>query len=239
MNLPKVLVGAPVCDLYEYCFNEFINNIKNLTYKNYDILLIDNSKEEDFFNKIKLLNINVIRIPYLDKMRERVVKSHNKLREYFLNNNYDYLLILDQDVIPQKEVIEKLINHKKDAVSALFFGHHNIQTGENKLMPFAWKFIEKSGFWGKTYYLNENEIFSNKLIEIAFAGMGCILLSKKVLKKIEFRYDQTIDSWDDRWLGYDIHKEGFNFYLDPNVKCKHLYLNRPFDYYEIKKQGLV
>ena len=238
MDLPKVLVGAPVCDLYEYCFDKFINNIKNLTYPNYEILLVDNSKEEKFYNKIKLLNIKVIRMLHYEKMRDRVTNAHNKLREHALKENYDYLLILDQDIIPPKNVIEKLIFHNKDAISALYFGHHDVN-GENLIMPFAWSFMEKKGFWGIVGYINDQAIQSDNLIEIAFAGMGCILLNKKVLEKIKFRYDPNIEAWDDRWLGYDLSKEGFKFYLYPKVVCKHLYLKRPFNYHEIKRQGLV
>ena len=239
MNNPRVLVGAPVCDLYEYCFDEFLNNIKNLSYPNYDILLVDNSKEETFFNKLKERGTNVIRLNYLEKMRDRVTESHNKLREIALNKNFDYLLVLDQDIIPPKNVIESLIKHKKEIISGLYFGHHTLPNGENKIMPFAWAFVEKKDFWGTVGYLVDNEINDSNLIEIAFAGMGCVLINRKVLKKIKFRYDLSIEAWDDRWLGYDIHKEGFNFYLDPKVKCKHLYLKRPFNYHEIKKQGLV
>ena len=234
---PRVLVGAPVCDLYEYCFDEFLNTIKNLTYKNYDILLVDNSKDDKYFNKIKD-KVNAVRIEYIEKMRERVVKSHNILRKEVLDKKYDYLLVLDQDVIPPPNVIEQLIRHKKDAVSALFFGHHNIGVGKI-VMPFAWVFIEKKDFWGEVGYLTEEEIWSNELIEIAYAGMGCILIARNILEKVEFRYDKSIDAWDDRWLGYDIHKNGFGYYLDTSVKCRHLYLNRPFDYHELKGKGLV
>ncbi len=237
MDLPKVLVGAPVCNLYEYCFDEFLENIKNLTYSNYKILLVDNSKEEDFFNKIKS-KVNIIRIPYFEKMRDRVTIAHDELRKYALKENFDYLLVLDQDIIPPRNIIEQLMQHKKDAISALYFGHHEVN-GENKIMPFAWSFISREGTWGKVGYITDVAIQGNDLIEIAFSGMGCVLLSKKILKKIKFRYDESIDAWDDRWLGYDIYKEGFKFYLDPRIKCKHLYLKRPFDYHEIKKQGLV
>ncbi len=239
MENPRVLVGAPVCDLYEYCFGEFLSNIKDLSYPNYNILLVDNSREENFFNKLKKEGVNAIRINYSEKMRDRVTEAHNKLREYALNYDYDYLLVLDQDIIPPKNVIESLIKHRKEIISGLYFGHHNLQNGENKIMPFAWAFVEKKDFWGTVGYLVDNEINDNNLIEIAFAGLGCTLISKTVLKKIKFRYDLSIEAWDDRWLGYDIHKEGFNFYLDSKVKCRHLYLKRPFNYHEIKKQGLV
>ena len=35
----KVLVGCPVSDYHEYCTEQYIQAIKNLTYNNYDILL--------------------------------------------------------------------------------------------------------------------------------------------------------------------------------------------------------
>ncbi|MAG47692.1 hypothetical protein CL617_03725 [archaeon] len=239
-STPKVLIGVPVCNLYEYCFDEFLERIRNLSYKNYEILLVDNSKEENFFNKIKSLDVNVRRIPYLEKMRARVIEAHNKLREYMLSNNFDYLLVLDQDIIVPKDVLEKLLFRGKDAISGLYFGHHQLPNGENKVMPFAWAFMNKNqGHWGDVRYLNDEETWNDKLIEIAFSGMGCVFLSKKVMEKIKFRYDEKIDSWDDRWLGFDLAKEGVKFYLDTNVKCKHLYLKRPFDYWEIKKKGLV
>ena len=171
-------------------------------------------------------------------MRDRVTIAHDELRKYALKENFDYLLVLDQDIIPPRNIIEQLMQHKKDAISALYFGHHEVN-GENKIMPFAWSFISREGTWGKVGYITDVAIQGNDLIEIAFSGMGCVLLSKKILKKIKFRYDESIDAWDDRWLGYDIYKEGFKFYLDPRIKCKHLYLKRPFDYHEIKKQGLV
>ncbi len=237
--IPKVLVGAPVCDLYEYCFDEFINNLKNLSYGNYDILLVDNSKEEHFYNKLRNLDIKAIRLPYNEKMRERVVLGHNTLREYALKEDYDYLLVLDQDIIPSKDVIENLIKHNKDAVSALYFGHHVLSSGENKPMPFAWTFIEKKDHWGRVGYLTEYEVESGELIEIAFSGMGCVLLSRNALEKVKFRYDLSIEAWDDRWLGYDLSLNGLKFYLDTSVICRHMYLKRPFNYHEIKKQGLV
>ena len=46
-----------------------------------------------------------------------------------------------------------------------------------------------------------------------------------------------MDALDDRWLGVDVWANGFEFYLDTSVKCKHLFKDRPFSYWELKKQG--
>src|SRR3989344_8392157 len=97
MNQPKVLVGVPVSDMHEYCFEEFLDSIKNFTYKNYDILLIENSEKDDFYEKIKNIGIEVLRLKGIEKIREKVMTAHNMLRERALEKGYDYLFILDQD----------------------------------------------------------------------------------------------------------------------------------------------
>ena len=43
----RILVGAPVSDMYRYCQEEFLTAIKSFSYDNYDILLIDNSEKDD------------------------------------------------------------------------------------------------------------------------------------------------------------------------------------------------
>ncbi len=231
--MKKVLVGAPISDMHRYCFNEFLNAIKNLSYKDYDVLLLDNSKEMDFFNEIKD-KVNVVKTKYLKRARDRVVRDHNILRKKVLKEGYDYLLILDQDVIPPKDIIERLLRHNKEVIAGLYFGHHILDDRSNRVMPFAWVFKERKGFWGKVRYLNDDEVWKPGLVKIAFAGGGCILISRKVLEKIRFRYSKNFSVWDDRWLGYDVYKNGFEMWLDNTVKCKHLYLERPFSWNEIR-----
>ncbi len=235
--MPKVLVGAPVSSMHAYCTKEFIQAIKSFEYPNYDILLVDNSKTDKFYNKIKGI-VPAVRIDYELRARERVSKAHNLLRETALKGKYDYLFILDQDVIPPARAIDILVKRGKKAIAGLYFGNHTLPNGVNAVMPFAWKFTEKEKDWTKTRYLNESEVWQPGIIKIAFAGGGCILLHSDILEKIKFRYDPSIDAWDDRWLGYDIYDNGLEFYLDNTIKCKHLYLNRPFSWDEIKKLGL-
>lgn len=233
----KILVGAPVNEMYKYCLDEFLIAIKSLTYQNYEILLIDNSKDENFHKELLKRGVNVKRIPYHKKTRERVARAHNILREHVLENGYDYLLNLDQDVIPPRSVIEKLLSHNKKIVMGLYFGHHFVdQLNKTMVMPFAWQFKnKKEGHWGDVRYLDPEEVWSDKLLKIAFTGAGCMLIHRDVLKKIKFRYDDKYDVWDDKWFGYDAYKNGFEVFLDTSVKCKHLYMNRPFDWLEIMK----
>ncbi|MSR86535.1 glycosyltransferase family 2 protein [Candidatus Woesearchaeota archaeon] len=235
--MKKVLVAAPICEWYEYCFPEFARALRSLTYPRKDIFFVDNSPGMRFYQRVLTSGFSVEKSEHLHRIRDMVTRDHNRIRQKVLDEDYDYLLILDQDVIPPPDVIEKLMAHDKDVVSGMYFGHHDIGNGEVKVMPFAWAFSKEHKDWNNTGYLLDSEMWADHLLTIAFAGMGCILFKRKVLEKIEFRYSLEMDAWDDRWLGVDVWDKGFEFYLDTSVKCKHLYKDRPFSYWELKKQG--
>ena len=58
-------------------------------------------------------------------------------------------------------------------------------------MPLAWKESEQEGYGLK--FLTEEELSSQKLIKIIACGLGCVLISTKVLEKITFKYDEKLD----------------------------------------------
>lgn len=234
--MKKVLVAAPISEWYEHCYKDFAKMLMTLTYPNKGVFLVDNSEGMRFYLRVLADGFNVEKSEHLQSIRDMVTRDHNRIRQRVLDGGYDYLLILDCDVIPPKDVIERLMAHDKDVVSALYFGHHNIN-GTEKVMPFAWVFSKEVNDWNNTGYLIESEIWSPQLLKIAFAGMGCILIKRKVLEKVSFRYSKEMDAWDDRWLGVDVWANGFEYYLDSTVKCKHLYLGRKFNYQELKKMG--
>ena len=125
-ELPKVLVGLATHESKGYVLDEFLLNVSRFTYQHFDIYICDNSRTEKYSNEIiykaKELNLNIIvdRDAWCTDYRGRMVTSHNKLRERALKGGYDYLFILDQDILPKADIIEQLISHKKDVVSGLY-----------------------------------------------------------------------------------------------------------------------
>ena len=106
----KILIGCPTSEHKSYCLKEYIEAVKKL---NCDVLLVDNSECEEYYNKIKSLGVNVIKDRYYKKARNRIVSSRNLLKEHCLKNGYDYLFSLEQDVIPPLDVIERLLKLNK------------------------------------------------------------------------------------------------------------------------------
>ena len=125
MNNIKILVGAPVYEGTRYSIGEFLDTIRNLDYSNYDILLVDNSQTDDFFQELKKEEgINVIKDTLKEKPNlKKVVSSRNKILEYALDNKYDYVLMMDSDVIPPKNIISELLTSGKDLISGLYYNY--------------------------------------------------------------------------------------------------------------------
>jgi len=78
----KILVGCPTSDYKSYCLKEYAEAVKSLTYKNYDILLADNSKDNKYCKELDKYKLNYIKCDYTESARERIVNSRNKLRNY-------------------------------------------------------------------------------------------------------------------------------------------------------------
>ena len=229
----KVLIGCPTSFHKEYALKEYIEAIRKLTYKNHDFLLVDNSQDDNYLEKIKSFNIPVIKGLYFESARDRIIVSRNILRQKVLDDDYDYFLSLEQDVIPPEDIIEKLLQHKKEVITAVYFAN-NVIPGEvsSKLIPLVYVLEDEKTLSMRP--LNENELWKNQgLVQVVSAGLGCVLISRNVLEKIEFRYD--LNTFDDRWFFMDLYNQKILAYADTSIKCKHLIYNRPYPWSKIKK----
>ena len=221
----KILVGCPTSEHKAYCLKEYLEGVKNINYS-VDFVLVDNSENDEYYNKLKDLGVKVIKGKYFENARDRVIYSRNILRKYCLDNNYDYFLSLEQDVVPPKDVIEKLLKHEKDIVCGLYF---YLGDDDKTLLPMVW--VHHGGEFAKR--LSFDEVPENKLIETITCGLGCVLIKKNVLEKVEFRYNKEKSPWDDVWFCEDSRKEGFKVYVDTSVKCKHY--TKGMDWSKIKR----
>jgi len=247
-NLPKVLVACPTYEGMSYCLEKFIEKIKSLTYRNYEILIVDNSKTEDYYNKLKLIkDLKVLRNKQKEtNPREKIVNSRNKILEYAKSSSYDFILMMDQDVIPPVTIIEDLLSCNKEIVSGLYFNYFST-SGKTKLLPVAWASLTPEEFEEikkqvkfppaiKSHedirrHLTQEEIESNKVVEVIIPSAGCMLLSKEVfqtvgyellnLKELGFQ-DPTVTTTDDIGFIINAHKKGFKSYVYTKVKCDHL-----------------
>ena len=232
MQQPRVLVGAPISDHHEYCWDTFVQTLKSLTYPNFSILLIDNSKDEKFYKKVQK-EFPVQRIPYHPNVKVRLAQSRNILKEKAIKEGYDYMCNLDQDVVPPNDVIEQLLSHKKQIVTGIYWnkfnkiGQKNL-TYETRLRPVLW--VKAKNDPEKLVFVRQDIIDQNKLIKVDLCGTGCIIIATEVLKKITFRWEEQESGVDDSFFCMDVAKLGYHIYADTKIKCLHHVDQRPISW---------
>lgn len=235
MNNPKILIGCPTYEGYKYCIDEYLKRIKKLIYKNFELILVDNSKNDEFFNELREKKINAVKGEFIDDVKKRISESRNILREKFLEGEYDFLLSLEQDIIPPRDIINRLIRHNKDAITGIYFKLYgvNITSDGTKdgrmikkgktILPLIFKFSNEPN---KMEIYKPEEVEGERLLKIRACGLGCLLISRNVLEKVKFRSDLSLDTFDDFLFCSDVVNNNFDIYADTSVKCKHLILKK-------------
>ncbi len=266
MNYPKILVGAPVSSHHEYCTEKFIQGLLSLDYPNYDILLIDNSDNDEFYNKFKD-KIPMVRDGYnLTGIKKRMVYCRNMLRTKALLEGYEYFFNVDQDVIPPKDTLKRFLSDKKMVLTGIYYNYFTINGKERKLpLLYGWfseiqqkeimsnlKNIEKKqpsfyntlkknnfNFNNIRRHLSAEEVEEDKLIEIKMCGSGCLFIHREVLEKIEFR-ENTMGGFDDVIFCMDVREKlKMKIWCDTYVKCDHKVNERPWNWATDGKENYI
>ncbi|MBI5391844.1 glycosyltransferase family 2 protein [Candidatus Woesearchaeota archaeon] len=229
--MKKVLVGCTVADVKEYCLDKYAEGLKRLTYKNFDILLADNSKDEKYATLIQeKYKLPVIRTGHFDNVAESVIHGLNVLRQKALDKGYDYFLCLEQDVVPPPNIIELLLSAEKDLVTGIA---PHLLVREHKTQEIALLAFHDKNNPGKYVYIDWNSAqqYNEGLLEVDYCAMTCFLFSKNILKKIPFRYELTEATktnprnllWHDFTYCIDAQKLGFKIYAHLGAKCEHYF----------------
>lgn len=228
----KVLIGCPTFERYSYCADLWLQRVKEIIEFSRtkgieaDYLLVDNSKTNVFFDKLKE-KANIVKGAYSENVKERIVNSRNILRDKVLNEGYDYFLSLEQDMIAEKDVLFRLLSHNKEITSAYYGKLLDVvlkdnETGEIKNatieLPVIYLQVE-----GGIRQANPVEVLNKGLIKVGAFGVGCLLIGRKVIEKIKFRFEEGKAAYDDFLFCADAKREGYELFLDSDIRVEHLH----------------
>jgi len=250
MKEPKVLVVTPTHSADDYCIFDCIKSVNNFDYSNYRHILIDNSKKDKYYKKLKKHTKYIFKIPRGKDTREAINNSMNFGRLYALEYNYDYMLVVESDLTPRPDTIRRLINHNKAIVGSYYllgfkkdtekinrnielYNKKSIDLKElkrlnKKLNPQTaclFKLDNKDNYTLGTKILKLKEGFEyyqTGLREIHGAGMGCTLIRKDIVKRFPFWTDSRfVNKHHDVYFYFDLYNEGIKVYVDTDVLVPH------------------
>ena len=193
--LPKILIGIPTYEGKNYCLDAFMNNVNNFTYpkSNIEIFVADNSISNE--NALMIRDKYKVKTFWRDyegvSVMEKLADSHNQIRRYFLESDANYLLHLESDIFPPKDIIEQLLWARKPIVTSMyqiFDGSWRtpcIRIQDNKTLHYNDIIFD--------YELNNFHHYwtDGTIKEVFIAGIGCTLINRKIMQKIQFRTDTT------------------------------------------------
>lgn len=240
---PKILVGSPVRQKPQI-LKEFLESLQRLKQEHYQLdfyFVDDNNLEESrellkSFAKRERCRIdrgapaasyvcNEKTHHWKDEQIWKVASYKNRMIDRARDLGYDYLFLIDSDIVLHPKTIDQLILDDKEIVSNIFWTKWNPDTPP---LPQVWLYDTYSPFDGKPAK-EETVQFIQQLEKPGLyevGGLGaCTLINKTALNKpISFNQIKNVSFWgEDRHFCIRAASLGIPLFVDTHHPAFHIY----------------
>lgn len=181
MKNPKVFIVVLNFNSYMDT-KECLNSLENIDYKNYEVVIVDNSSVDGSFEKLK----NEFRDYKILRTNENkgYANGNNLGMEYALKNGAEYICVLNNDVVVESNFLSKIIDAMVDKNVGIagpcicsYNNRENIQAMGANINLYTGLTQAKNK--GKKY-----SSFENKNIKVDYLGGACFVVKREVIDKI-------------------------------------------------------
>lgn len=248
----KVLIGSPIKQKPQI-LQEFLNGLAQLKQKNIQLhyyFFDDNEFEESSDLLLKFAEngrTTIEKVPVLENsyfcndtthywkehLIWRIAAFKNQMIQRAVEENFDYLLLVDSDLVLHPLTIQQLMRDEKDIISEIFWTSWQPGTRE---LPNVWLYdLYDMALRQRGEKLSQQELDARGLEFVArlhepgvyeVGGLGaCTLLSRKALcGGISFSEIKNLTMWgEDRHFCVRACALGFSLYVDTNCPAYHIY----------------
>tara|TARA_R110000824_G_scaffold305007_1_gene492756 strand:+ start:352 stop:1059 length:708 start_codon:yes stop_codon:yes gene_type:complete len=218
---PKILIAAPQSDVKNYCFVDWLMNIKKFSYPQdrIELYLADNSDTK--LNVIRLTEVGIT-AKYIPKngrgIIETMVECHQSCVQYAIDNDFDYILHLETDVFPPHDVLSKLMIEDKPIACGLY---HILEGAYREPMIRVLEDNNQGYMNAESIRDNQGSYIDGQMLNVFSAGLGCALISKDVFSKIKFRFVEGKDQHPDTWFAMDMKSQDIPISVHTGLVCEH------------------
>lgn len=155
-------------------------------------------------------------------------QARNNIAEQALNENADYVLMIDSDMVLPNDILVNMLDDPKDVCLGVcaIRNHENVYTGEVS----AYKLGEFN--YNKRYTDDEiNKLMADgkNRIKIHGGGMACAFINTNIFETLKYPWFKTVDYANKTSLSEDLYfcslckEAGIDIYLDTRVRCGHVF----------------
>lgn len=146
-----------------------------------------------------------------------IANNRNKIVQEFLATDCDYLLMIDDDIVPPDNILN-LADFQKDVISPICFAFQ-----QNMVAPLIMR-MEPEG----TYTVANYKGYEG-LVETDAVGAGCLMVARRVLENPEMKapFEDIFDADGVRKYGQDLafcqkaKKLGYGVFCHLDYACDH------------------
>ena len=259
----SVLIGSPVYQKPQI-LKEFLCSLKELNKEQIqvDYYFIDDNKEKESSFLLEQFakeqeKVFIIKTKNYDEYRCDNITHHwkedliwkvadfkNLILKYAKKNEYDYVFLIDSDIVLHPNTLKHLVSTGKDIISEIFWTKWQPDMIE---LPQVWLmdtytqyFYKREEIIGEEEKISRQICFLNMLKKRGIyevGGLGaCTLISKFALTKgVNFNEIENLSFWgEDRHFCVRAKALGLKLYVDTHYPAFHMY--RESDFKLLKKR---
>lgn len=244
---------APIYHAKDYCLEKYIRHVEAFTYTNYDHIMVDNSSDEHdwFFKKLQfLLGDKAFKVERGSSSRSAINNAMNFARNYFIKHKYDYMLVVESDLFPEPDTIDRLLGFNKAIVGGFYLlGHAADDPLYYKAVELARaRMINKATYQEVVKGLQPRracvfeldrkpngqlgtknigidrtlDYFQKGLLKVHGVGLGCTLVRRDIIVRFPFWTDSRFtNKHHDVYFYLDLHNAGIPVFLDSDRLIEH------------------
>jgi GT2 family glycosyltransferase len=196
---------------------ECINTIKNMTYKNYEIIVIDNNSTD---NSIKILKNRYPDVKVIETGENGgVAKGNNIGIKYALENGCEYILLLNNDTEVDNEMLNNMM--KKTPIYKLVTCKMYYYKPDDMIWCAGGK-INWTKAITEHFHENENDIGqANNSMTIEYTPTCCLLIHKSVFEEIGLMDESYFMYYDDTDFIVRCKKAGYKIWYESTASLWH------------------
>lgn len=243
---PKVLVGTPTYEGKDYCIDDHKRAIQALNYPNYKHIIVDNTENVSYLADLKRRGYdNVLHVDRGKNSMSAIRNSYQRIFDYARDNDYDYLLTVEVDLMPRPDAVWRLLRSTYPVAGSWYW----LKSKGDVQLPMI--YVESKLSDGRLSFkllgsqeTPQGNILDKRIIEswrntgvreCVGAGFGCTLISRDVLEQfpqLQFipGYDNNKPKHVDSWFYHKCMELEIPCGVDTDRVVEH----RPSDWEQVK-----
>lgn len=205
----------------EDCLNSLLHQTVSI-----DILVVDNASEDrtreivdEYFTKVNLINVGY---------NSGFAHANNIGLKYAIDENYDYVLMINEDTIAEKTLVSELIKYANNNTATI------PKIYSDPFKKIIWYAAGNVDFkTGIASNIQDEYRYTDQCINVNFMTGCCMLVHTDIIKKVGFFDEDFFMYYEDTDLSLRMYENGINMIYVPSTYIWHRIQNRKDKPYKI------